>query len=165
MVSSGDRGIDRQMMLNRREVRITAAAMALYHDEGAPISLVNPRDAMMLYRLINEHLEDWKYIINTQVNVGNPPIEDLKKFDNLAGALYPLANQFADFKPHQRGIFEHLANIGFKSPIGLTAPVKKTEHKSIMSDTATVDTPATISNDIHRPVADAIARQLFKRGS
>jgi hypothetical protein len=165
MVSSGDRAVDRQQMLNRREIRLTAAAMALYHDEGAPITLVKPRDAMPLYRLIIEHLENWKYIINTQVNVGKPPIEDLKKFDNLAAALFPLANQFAEFKPHQRGIFEHLANIGFKSPISLSAPAKKTEHKPVMSEAPTADNPATISNDIHRPVADAIARQMFRRGS
>lgn len=162
-VSSGDRAIDRQMAHNRREVRLTPAAMAIYFDEGAPIKMVNPIDAIPIYRLILEHLETWKHIINTEVNIGNPPIEDLKKFDNLAAALFPLANQFNEFRPHQRGIFEHLNNIGWKSPISLDGPKQK-EHKSVMSDSP-IDKPATISNDIHRPVADAIARQMFKRGA
>lgn len=160
-ISTGDRNVDRQQQLNRRDIRLSGAAMALYFDEGAPIRLADPKDAMHLYRLILEHLENWKQIIQTELNIGNPPIDDLKKFDNLAAALYPIANQFAEFKPHQRGIFEHLYNIGWRSPISLTAPPAKEEHTSAMADaSAKKEKPSG-----HNPVADAIARQMFKRNN
>jgi len=166
--SSGDRAIDRQMALNRREVRLTAAALALFLDEGAPIRLVYPKDAIPLYRLIVEHLNNWKTVIATEFNYGKPPIEDLRKFDALAAAVFPVANQFEEFKPQESNVMERLNRaLTKRSPISLNAPVKKEPQirKPMLTDNSRKEEPTPTPVPVgHTPIADAIARQLFKRG-
>lgn len=160
LVSSGDRAVDRQMMLNRREMYLTPAAIAMYHDEGAPVRLLNPRDAMVMYKLIVEHLENWKWVIETQFNYGEAPIDDLKVFDKLAIQLFPLANQFEEFRPRPKGIFEQLSRIR-RSPIGLTAPEKPADQPATAM--TAIETGVHKPVPGHTPIADAIARQAFKR--
>jgi hypothetical protein len=165
--SSGDRAIDRQMAHNRREMRLTAAALALFLDEGAPIRLINPKDAIPLYRLIVEHLNNWKMVISTQFNYGKPPIEDLRKFDALAAAVFPVASQFPEFKPQESNVMERLNRaLSKRSPVALNAPIKKEPpiRKPFLTNNKKEEPTPTPVPVGHTPIADAIARQLFKRG-
>lgn len=157
VVSSGNKAIDMQMMNNRRDVYLTAVAIALYFDEGAPVKLKNPRDAIEMYRTINQHLLNWKEVINTQFNV-KAPIEDLKKLDNLAVVLYPVAAQWAEFKPREIGIFDKL--LKRRPGISLHSKTESpTQHKQVI----TGEQPQQ-PVEAHNPIADALRKNLFNRG-
>lgn len=165
-VTTGNKQIDNMLAHTRRDIYLTVVGIAMYHDEGAPVRLRNPKDAIPIYKMLTEHLQNWKTVIETQFNF-KAPIDDLRKMDALAGAIFPLAAQWEEFDPKTRGIFEHLAKLN-RTKLSLHAPQKVvTEHARILEGmTGEAPAPQTIemmAKETHTPIADAIARQLFQR--
>lgn len=55
---------------------------------GAKISVLDPADTKKIYDIIAEHLEDWKEYLNTRLNTGDAPLDDLVELDRFATVVY-----------------------------------------------------------------------------
>lgn len=104
-VTSGNPAIDRQMANNTVEVQLTPAAMAMYLAEGASIALVQMSDAAKIYQMIHDHLSDWHRALQNSPHTLNPPLEELRMFDALAGAIYHQARFFFRSDPYHGKLF------------------------------------------------------------
>lgn len=70
-------------------IRSTIPAMAEMMELGHSVSLVNPKeDARPMYKLIRQHLANWKEVIQEHGSMSSPPFRDLILLDEIAGMLY-----------------------------------------------------------------------------
>lgn len=89
---SGDRATDEMMATTPEITAISAAEMAQLIKDGVPLSLADPTDAVAIYKLIIEHLRDWRTTLrNVNLISPNIPLEGLSEFNQLAALLVPIA--------------------------------------------------------------------------
>lgn len=154
MLTTGDKTMDRELALSKRDLYLTIAAMVLNHDEGNTVILKNPVDSIEIYRLLREHLENWQWIINTQFNVDPPPAEDFIMMDNFAKAIHPLVLYAANGELPKTGLSKQLGAIQGKRGAFLAGRMRQ-------RGTADNNKPAELSNDIYQPISGDIARRLW----
>ena len=102
--TSGDKGVDEMMRNAPVFTYMTIPVMAEKYDEGAPISLVNPRDSVKIAELISEHLNRWLWILKNTINGKAPPEEDFMVLDQLAAAIHPFAIGYNNGDVPQTGL-------------------------------------------------------------
>lgn len=83
-----DRDIDHALMDDRTMVAWPIERMAEHHAKGLPISIVRYKDTEIIYDYVTRHLEAWKRILHTGINIGDAPIDDLMKLDRFASSIY-----------------------------------------------------------------------------
>ncbi len=152
--TSGDRDTDMGMLNNRRDMYMTIAAMVVHHEDGTPVTIKNPKDAPEIYQLLMTHLENWKYLINTVYNITPPPAEDFMMMDAFAKAIYPLVTYVTEGKPPEGRLTTSLATIQGKHG----AFMRRALQPKPTNDGVVADADA----NIHRPIADDIARRLWR---
>lgn len=92
---SGDNTLDNERLMEPTRVRQTVAGMALLHDEGAPVEIINHRDSVDIYDDIQEHLRNWERLANQGIHPDDlPPIEDLRMFESVAMELHQTAKHY-----------------------------------------------------------------------
>lgn len=153
LVTSMDRETDRAMRMSVKSMYICIAGMAIYHEEGAPMRLTDPHDAVPIYEVLTQHLNDWKWVLETQLNIPEPPMKDLEMFDRFAAAVYPLAAQFTTRPQPLTGMFARIENMRSNRMI-----VAKEPNKPIQTEIPTKS--QTVFPAGHTPIVDAIARRL-----
>lgn len=89
---TGDYLTDQERLMEPMRVRQTPAALAMFHAEGCLVNIVNPRDSVVIYDDIREHLMDWERQVIQGIHPNDvPPIEDFRKLEAIAIELYRLA--------------------------------------------------------------------------
>ncbi len=159
--TTGDKAMDVALMQAKRDMYLTIAAMVIHHEEGTPLTLKNAKDAVEIYRLLMEHLETWKNIINTVYNVTVPPAEDFMMMDNFAKAIHPLVLAVNDNALPMQGLFAKLLTIQGKHSAFVRGSMfeRKTQTPPVEGEQIAPDP------NIHRPIADDIARRLWRKPS
>lgn len=98
-VTTGDSAADRALIHEERLVLLTPARMADLYADGASIRLVNYVDAATIYDHIYLHLQDWRNEIDNNIMRRQAPMDDLKKFDNMARELFQYARHHVTYNP------------------------------------------------------------------
>jgi hypothetical protein len=157
--TSGDRAVDRTLAMERRGMYASIVSIALYLDEGAPITFVNRKDTVEMYKILKTHLEGWKWVVETQMNAPPPPIDDLQKLDKLASAIFPIASGYVDMGRPIGGLASRLESIAQRR---IGADGQTLYVRPDAAQIKAVEPPKAPT--MHSPIADAIARRAFKRG-
>lgn len=107
-------------------VRVTIAQMAELIAQGYSVSLVDMSDCTPIFKVITQHLKNWKQVINTYTNTCNPPFQDLILLDSVAGMLYPFIPKEEVSNNRMSNILTGaIAGFDFVNPNNLlTKPVK-----------------------------------------
>jgi hypothetical protein len=115
--------------------------VAKWHAMGVRIELSNIHDAVKMYDIIKEHLEDWLAEARNPLSVREPPVEDLRVLDSLADRLYLIA----------RGLIAETRK-------GETGSIFSYIMQSAMPQVSREDKMAeSIRQSQHSPLADQIA--------
>lgn len=92
---SGDAQVDAMQTTSVVTINQTVAGIAILHNQGAPVDdflFLDPKDAVLVYTDIQEHLQDWKRLTYQSIHPDAcPPIEDFRMFEDVAIALYQTA--------------------------------------------------------------------------
>ena len=97
MPTTGDPGYDYGTANEMRLIMIPISEMVEYFSKGVQVSIVNKNDVKTIYERISDHLNEWKKNLETSLNIGSAPLEDLKLMDRFANAVYEHAKyQFTD---------------------------------------------------------------------
>lgn len=152
--SSGDRNIDEGLLKSWVYVQLTIAEMVEHNSRGVPIIIDNPSDSVIIYETLNRHLENWRYHVKNSINTGKVPLDDLRKMDEFAAKIYPMA---ASHKPPEqlklsKGI-QDILNKGQKR-----FKVSTAEEVSALQIKKEIKTP-------HKPVAAEIAREFGNKNN
>ena len=125
----GNRAFDRQMNNDLVNVVITIDAMVEYYRRGVSVRLRNGADAKQIYDIVNNYLLAWKEQIESCINVGNVPSEDLMLLDRFAEMLFPVAKRWGATPTPARSFFENFftANGTFVTRNSLFAAPKEGE--------------------------------------
>lgn len=148
--TSGDRVIDRELANAPVLCQLTAAEMATHLANGANLTLENPKDSVVLYQLVSEHLTNWQHIVNDPLDHTEPPLEDLKKFDELASELYKTARVYLNEDQLGNRLFKGLAALESNRAIDRHKPDPKPE-------------PSFTLPKEYRKVTDLIGKAAFKK--
>lgn len=97
-ITTGNKVTDKNLLNTLRPIYATIAQMVYYHGKGATIRLENLEDSLIIYRACKKHLKNWDAVVRTVVNHPQPPLDDLRQFDEFAQALFPIASSFTHEK-------------------------------------------------------------------
>ena len=102
VVISGDRQYDAAMRAERRLYYQTIAQLVEFHRRGVAIQVVNPKDCVAMYQLVQDHLEVWAQALKFSFNIraDQDLIDDLIAMDAFATAVYPRAQHHSDRRAH-----------------------------------------------------------------
>lgn len=92
--TTGDRDWDLQMSSADTDRSYSAADMAAMVANGAPLSLLDPRDAVAIYLTIFEHICDWRDHVRNTLVVRPIPLEGLFQFNQLARLMLTIARRY-----------------------------------------------------------------------
>ena len=67
---------------------IPIVKMIDYYQKGASVYIVNQGDTKRIYEYIANHLQAWKYKLQTSMYIGNAPLDDLRLMDEFARSIY-----------------------------------------------------------------------------
>ena len=151
LMSSGSPEQDRMMLLEDRDIYATIVLMTHFHAMGAPIRLRNPRDSVMIYKMLMAHLRRWQYIaVHMVLSRPNVPFDDLRKMEDFAGKVYALAARYATELGPQDGLLASMANLP-SSGLGHLLPGDRYEEKAKLVE--------------HEPVMEGILRTTLLRNA
>lgn len=147
--ASGDRNIDDALMKDWVAMQLTIAEMVEYHSRGVPIILTNPPDSIEIYEVVKEHLGAWEQHVKTSYNMGNVPIDDLRKMDEFAAKVFPMACTYK--KPEELRISKGIQDMLSRGPKAFK--VSNANDISALQ----IKQPEQVA---HTPVANIIAREF-----
>lgn len=130
----------------------TPVEMISYLDRGAQLTFLNAAQAAEIYLTLLGHLQDWLKAVEFDPTLRRAPLEDLRKMDELAAAIFPYA--WPQLQEHEdaSGYGEWLTR------------VRKTRRSMAMTDQAKVDQPSRLGiNPRYRTFSDRIAEKLERR--
>jgi hypothetical protein len=88
MYSTGDKFLDKAQSRALTTTYLSIEKMAEIHASGAEVRLVKYTDVKPIYEAVTKHLIVWKNQLDSGVNLGTAPIEDLISLDQFAVDLY-----------------------------------------------------------------------------
>ncbi len=112
VTSSGDKGIDRMMMDSMVGSRDTILEMAKLYDKDVTIRLDDPKDSVRIYEIVKEHLDNWNRAAQTEHNLGDIPMDELRMLDEFAGSIQTLARRYKPDVGQKSKFFERTRNMG-----------------------------------------------------
>ena len=156
VVTTGDRDHDRAMANELTTVQLTISRIAELTDEGVPITLTRPEDSATIYKILQEHLDDWDRNSRSNINLGIVPVDDLRKLELLKSKVADIAKYYIPVRPTMSSFFEKLDAFG-----GARPKFKREE------PVATLNQEPLVKQEVvggTTPISDAIARFDSKRG-
>ena len=106
---SGDLRLDQARLMELTVVRQTPAGLAMLHNDGAPIDILDAQDIVAIYEDIQEHLRDWERLVNEGVHPSDvPPLNELRMFEAIASALYETSKFYEPDESYGDGIRDRL---------------------------------------------------------
>lgn len=146
---TGNKTIDSAMANSKTLAQMTIMEMAVHLDNGANLTLEDPRKSVEIYQIIREHLTNWQRQVQTSIVISEAPVEDLRMLDKLASEVYKIAKGYMKNAPIQSGLFGKLR--AMEQRRGITKhdsePVKRTIPEE------------------HKPVTDTIKKESFQRSN
>lgn len=138
VTSSGDKGIDRMMMNSMVGTRDTIMEMARLYDKDVTIQLDDPKDAVKIYEIVKEHLNNWNHAAKTEHNLGDIPMNDLRILDEYAMSIQAIARRYKPDAGQGSKFFERTRNMGVAldrngNAVKDTKPAKPKEHHPVFS--------------------------------
>lgn len=125
ITSSGDRGIDRQMMNSPVGTRDTILNMARMYDEGVEIRLDDPKDSVRIYEVLSEHLKNWNEAARTEHHLNDIPMDELRMLDEFAQSIQLIARRYQPDVGTQSKFYQRTRNMG--GPMERGGVVNRTE--------------------------------------
>lgn len=89
-MTTGDKEYDYELLHSNRTLYRTIAAMLVYFEEGANIKIVNNDDIPKIYKILENHLRNWEWIVTHQPFTNHPPLEDFFLMEDFLLRLKPL---------------------------------------------------------------------------
>lgn len=86
--TTGDPDTDRVLANQDIVTFLTIADMVKHYKNGVPIKVLKYDDTKTIYEYIEHHIHCWKKRLETGINIGNAPIEDLITMDAFASTVY-----------------------------------------------------------------------------
>lgn len=154
-VTSGNPAVDRSVAQSMTQTQLTIAGMAMYLDQGVPFTLVDIRDSVKIYRIIQEHLNDWLSRLSTDVNAVTAPVNDLRKLDALAAEMHRIGGYYMAQEKAPTNRLQSYIEQMVKSRGG----VRRNAPKQV----ADGDQPPPLAIPKHTPMGDSIAEHLRAR--
>lgn len=94
-----DKDKAKAILLNKKFVMYRPFEIAEYITTGGSLDINDPNDAIRVYGWIMEHMANWLHHLDTPQMFPKPaPMDGLRKFNNLANLLFPVANRYGYFK-------------------------------------------------------------------
>lgn len=94
VVISGNKDVDRDIENRLIVTYITIDKMVEHHRNNVPVRLTNPDDAKIIYEAISRHIQAWMHFLETGINTGGAPIEDLLAMEHFANCVYEHAKYY-----------------------------------------------------------------------
>lgn len=147
-------------------VQLTIAQMAEMFSQGINIILQRPDDSVQIYEVVTEHLRIWHNHVKNNINVGKVPIDDLRKMDDFANAVFPVSSRYK--KPEELKISKTILDLINRGPKGISGgnlPFKGTSEEvqtsgfsmTLLNNT---EKEKNKEDDKHSYLANAIAREF-----
>ena len=111
VVLSGVPEIDRDIPNQWLTTYMSIATMVGYYKETVPMKVVEYNDCKTIYELVSKHIYTWKHVLDTGLNIGDSPIEDLITLDQFANAVYDKAKYIIPKEDINPGISKQLAAV------------------------------------------------------
>lgn len=112
--ATGDKEIDREYMHTPILVYMTAVDMVVHFSNGVDLTLRDPKDSVEIYEHLTEHLGRWETVLERVKHPIDVPIEDLRKMDEFALKIEPMARSYKagdlTVNPYHRKLFGKGAN-------------------------------------------------------
>lgn len=151
IVVSGDPARDRENLLADVPAQLRIVDMAELLAEGASFSLIYPEKAPVIYGIITDILNDWRFQVERTIVAGEVPLDDLRKLDALASEIYKTAKLY--IKPNDVAGFFSAFDVLTSRPM-LPSP----------SNARNVPKPKQLVKQEHTPIADAISATVINGG-
>jgi len=130
---TGDRRIDDMQVKALTPIYVTIDDMVEYFREGTEVRLTNDLDAVKIFDALMDHVGCWKSALQTVLNVGDAPVEDLILMEEFAVSIYDIA-KFRIFED-KRGDLIRRMNKGFRHFGGLQRTTTSTRRPApVMKD-------------------------------
>ncbi len=95
MVTTGNKDIDDSVNNAPASAALTINDMIELHcTKGVAITIEKPERSVIIYELIREATQAWVDEMRFAVKPRLPPLEDLKKLDDFAAAIWPIARRY-----------------------------------------------------------------------
>jgi len=156
--TTGDPKMDMAIMREPLERYMTVAGMVLFHDEGAPITLVNVQDSVKIYQLLIDHLENWKVVFQTVLGFEAPPREDFIMMDRFARALHPIVMHCTNVQPIENKIHRRFDTVQG----ALSAVARKYQKRRESTDDGAFPIAETRDVTKHNSVAEELVTDLWR---
>lgn len=153
--SSGDKTLDRELMMAWRASYMTIVQMAVYFNEGAPVKLKQITDAPRISDLIERHLTNWLTVVTETYLCSNVPLEDLMVLDQFNKTCGRITKAVVEKKPVKDNVLSKFnMNIFNKQGVSMFAGMQgRLMHLRQQSNfNPATDTPETLSEKIAKAV-------------
>lgn len=122
-VSSGNAKWDQEMASVLEAMYLTPAEVAAYMARKVRVDICDPRDAVVIYRMIADHLNDWLKVLNQgAVRRRKVPLKGLKEFNDLARSMAKIGRRHGLVEleiPTERVAHRRSFDAGYVPPIQL----------------------------------------------
>lgn len=151
ILSTGNKADDKALMSAPIDTRGTVMEMALHFVNDVPVTLQNPRDAVVMYEMVRDHLYNWRKALASESNVPDAPLDSLRALDEFASSIFAIARRYKPDVKEKQSIASRLRQLGGNSGL----------RKGISSSPEVSNKPKTIPE--HHPVIDTIEDYFAKR--
>ncbi len=132
--SSEDQQFDYHHAQKFQDARLTIAEMAEIYAADGDLDICNPSVALeKIYNIVCDHILDSVEFNGLRINGRGIPIEDLKKLDSFAFAVFPKARSWLSVNREQSNFADFMAEFSIFERPEMQAVGK--EHKSVFVDT------------------------------
>lgn len=136
VVSTGDKGQDRELMKEPIYTRDTIVVMATHFGNDVPVTLCKPKDAVEIYEIIRMHLDAWTEALKYQHNLNPPPVEEFEVLDEFAASIFEIARRFKPEVKTRVSLHSRLAGLRRMMPRRTEADEKPREKKHVVPEHA-----------------------------
>jgi len=152
--TTGNRDIDRNLAESAIEARMTISEMAQYVDDGATLEFLQPEKTAEIYEIIVEHLNNWRYKVDSSYQEVDVPIEDLKKLDYLAEQIFIIARNYMSDLTSTSGLLRNLDKLSSGRFNRKAKTPQQEAQQQKQRSTAT-----------HKPIVELIEKTTFSRSN
>lgn len=132
--SSEDHHYDYHHAQKFQDARLTIAEMAEIYDANGDLDICNPSVALeKIYNIVCDHILDSVEFNGLRINGNSIPVDDLKKLDRFAFAVFPKARSWLSVNREQSNFADFMAEFSIFERPEMQAVGK--EHKSVFVDT------------------------------
>jgi hypothetical protein len=122
-----DPAIDAELSKELITVMISIAEMIEYFQEGIVVHIVKQSDTKFIYEAISKHITRWRDALETGINVGAAPVDDLVVMDQFAQEVYPHATAHFDKNVVDSLFVRRLGSSGKFNPSNILKNLKNTD--------------------------------------